>query len=87
MRTSTPTPGPGTLPNIISAILSLFWPGLGQLVQGRLGKAILFFLLAAILWWLLLGWIIHLWAAIDAASFRDQAAVYYPGDRFGLRYQ
>ncbi|MGJ3241370.1 MAG: hypothetical protein ACFE0O_00215 [Opitutales bacterium] len=79
--------GPGTLPNIISAILSLIWPGLGQLVQGRLGKAILLFILAAVLWWVLLGWVIHLWAAVDAATFRDSTAVAYPTDRFGLRYQ
>lgn len=60
----------GSTGNVIAAVCSLFVPGLGQLVQGRLLLAILMFLMAGVLWWFLLGWIIHLWSIIDAARFR-----------------
>ncbi|MFT5814899.1 MAG: TM2 domain-containing membrane protein YozV [Psychroserpens sp.] len=62
--------------NVLAAICSFFIPGLGQLVQGRLLPAILFFVFASIFW--ALSWLIfpiafalitHLWAIIDAAKF------------------
>ena len=62
--------GQGSAGNVISALTSFFIPGLGQLLQGRLGMAIIHFLLAALLWVFLLGWIIHLWSIIDAAKFK-----------------
>jgi TM2 domain-containing membrane protein YozV len=62
--------GQGYAGNVISALASFFIPGLGQLLQGRLGMAIIHFLLAALLWVFLLGWIIHLWSIIDAAKFK-----------------
>jgi TM2 domain-containing membrane protein YozV len=65
--------GQGSAGNVIAALASFFIPGLGQLIQGRLGKAILMFVLAAILWWILLGWIIHIWAIIDAALWKPKA--------------
>jgi hypothetical protein len=30
------------------------------------------FVLASILWFFLLGWLIHLWSVIDAAMFKPQ---------------
>lgn len=60
----------GSTGNVIAAVCSLFVPGLGQLVQGRLFMAIFMFILAGVMWWFLLGWIIHLWSIIDAATFR-----------------
>lgn len=63
-------PGQGSAGNVLAALASLFIPGLGQLLQGRLFKAIFMFLLAAVLWIFLLGWIIHLWSIIDAARFK-----------------
>ena len=62
--------GQGSAGNVISALASFFIPGLGQLLQGRLGMAIIHFLLAVLLWVFLLGWIIHLWSIIDAAKFK-----------------
>jgi hypothetical protein len=62
--------GPGSAGNVISALASFVYPGLGQLIQGRWLAALLFFLAATALWIVLLGWIIHLWATIDAARFR-----------------
>ena len=64
--------GQGSAGNVIAALCSFFIPGLGQLLQGRLGKAILQFVLAALLWFVLLGWVIHLWSILDAAMWRPR---------------
>lgn len=64
--------GPGSAGNVISALASFVYPGLGQLVQGRLLAALVFFVLATLLWFVLLGWIIHIWATIDAALYRGR---------------
>lgn len=66
--------------NVIAAICSFFFPGLGQLVQGRILAALLFFVftsasyaLAAtgILFFMALpAFILHLWAIINAAKFK-----------------
>ncbi|MCE0522302.1 MAG: hypothetical protein LV480_05260 [Methylacidiphilales bacterium] len=63
-------PGPGSAGNVLAALCSFFIPGLGQLTQGRVFMAAIQFVLAAILWFILLGWIIHLWSVIDAALYR-----------------
>ena len=62
--------GQGSGGNVLAALCSLFVPGLGQLLQGRLGMAIVQFVLAFALWFVLLGWAIHLWSVIDAARFK-----------------
>jgi TM2 domain-containing membrane protein YozV len=62
--------GPGSGGNVLAAICSFFIPGLGQLVQGRVFKALIMFVLAAVLWVIWLGWIIHLWSIVDAALYR-----------------
>ena len=62
--------GQGSAGNVIAALASFFIPGLGQLLQGRLGMAVIHFVLAALLWIILLGWIIHLWSILDAAVWK-----------------
>lgn len=62
--------GQGSAGNVIAALCSFFVPGLGQLLQGRLMRAIVMFVLAAILWIFLLGWVIHLWSILDAALYK-----------------
>ena len=57
---------------MIAALCSFFIPGLGQLLQGRLLMAIFQFCLAAILWFFLLGWAVHLWSILDAALFKPR---------------
>lgn len=64
----------GSTGNVIAALASFFVPGLGQLLQGRVIKAAVMFVLAAVLWWFLLGWVIHLWSIIDAAVFKRPIA-------------
>lgn len=74
------TTGQGSAGNVIAAICSLFIPGLGQLVQGRLLSALGWFLLAcigfAISWIITLsllpfGWfIVSIFSCLNAAMFR-----------------
>lgn len=71
--------GQGSTGNVIAAVCTFFVPGLGQLVQGRVLAALFFFVVCGVLYtlaWVTLGlsWIlgalVHLWAIIDAATFR-----------------
>ncbi|GLX83460.1 hypothetical protein [Thalassotalea eurytherma] len=72
--------GQGSGGNVLAAICSFFISGLGQLVQGRIGAAVMFFLftwvsyaLAAtgVLFFMALpGFIFHVWSIIDAAKFK-----------------
>lgn len=68
----------GSAGNVLSAICNVFFPGLGQLVQGRLLAAIIFAIVCVggyALWFLVIPAIIaaifHLWSIIDAATFQD----------------
>ena len=61
--------GQGSAGNVIAALASFFIPGLGQLLQGRWILAAFMFVFAALLWLILLGWVVHLWSIIDAAVF------------------
>ncbi|MCL1075729.1 hypothetical protein [Shewanella dokdonensis] len=67
----------GSAGNVIAALVNVFFPGLGQLIQGRILAAILFFVITVVgysLWWLvippIIGAIAHIWSIIDAAKFR-----------------
>jgi TM2 domain-containing membrane protein YozV len=66
--------GQGSAGNVIAALASFFVPGLGQLLQGRLTMAVVQFVLAAVLWLILLGWAIHLWSVLDAALWKSKVA-------------
>jgi len=65
--------GQGSAGNVIAALCSFFVPGLGQLLQGRLFKAVFQFVLSAVLWLVWMGWIIHLWSVLDAATYKSKA--------------
>lgn len=62
-------PGQGSAGNVLAALTSLFIPGLGQLLQGRPLIALVQLVLAALLWLVALGWIIHIWSILDAARW------------------
>lgn len=64
--------GQGSSGNVIAALASFFIPGLGQLLQGRLFIAAFQFCLAAVLWFFLLGWAVHLWSVLDAALYKPE---------------
>jgi TM2 domain-containing membrane protein YozV len=64
--------------NVIAAICNIFFPGLGQLVQGRILAALIFAIICVggyALWWLVFPGVIaviaHLWSIIDAAKFKS----------------
>jgi TM2 domain-containing membrane protein YozV len=65
--------GSGSCGNVIAALASFFIPGLGQLLQGRWLMAGMMFILTALFWLIMLGWIIHLWSIIDAALYKGPA--------------
>lgn len=67
-----PVSGQGSTGNVIAALASFFIPGLGQLLQGRVLMAGFQFVLAAVLWFFLLGWIVHLWSIVDAAIWKPK---------------
>tara|TARA_B110000090_G_scaffold46038_1_gene52107 strand:- start:2295 stop:2519 length:225 start_codon:yes stop_codon:yes gene_type:complete len=63
--------------NVIAALCNIFFPGLGQLVQGRLLAALFFAIITFggyALWWLIFPAIIavifHLWSIINAAKYQ-----------------
>jgi TM2 domain-containing membrane protein YozV len=62
--------GQGSTGNVVAALASFFIPGLGQLIQGRLIRAIVMFVLAGALWVIMMGWAIHLWSVLDAALYK-----------------
>jgi TM2 domain-containing membrane protein YozV len=66
--------GQGSAGNVLAALCSFFIPGLGQLLQGRPLMALIQFVLAIVLWFVLLGWVIHLWSILDAALFKPKAS-------------
>jgi len=76
--------GSGTCGNVIAALASFFIPGLGQLLQGRWLLAGVMFVLTALLWLILLGWIIHLWSIIDAALYEKPES--WPRDYYRRVY-
>ena len=79
--------GKASCGNVIAALASFFIPGLGQLLQGRWVLAGFMFLLTALLWLALLGWIIHLWSIIDAAVYeRPDERPYYWRDSYHGKY-
>lgn len=69
--------GQGSGGNVVAALCNVFFPGLGQLVQGRILAAIVFFVVCVAgyaMWFLVIPAIIaaiaHLWSIIDAAKFK-----------------
>jgi len=65
--------GQGSGGNVLAALCSFFIPGLGQLLQGRPLAALVQFVLAFLLWFIFLGWVVHIWSIIDAARFDPSA--------------
>ena len=71
--------GAGSGSNVAAAICSFFIPGLGQLVQGRLGAGLVFLFadfVAFILCFVGIGFfllpVIWIWAVVDAAIYQPR---------------
>ncbi len=70
--------GQGSGGNVLAALCNIFFPGLGQLVQGRVLMALIFAVVCVggyALWWLvvpaIIAGLVHLWSIIDAARYRS----------------
>ena len=61
--------GVGSGGNVLAALCSFCLPGLGQLLQARPLMGLIHFVLAGILWFVFMGWIMHIWSTIDAAKY------------------
>ena len=59
----------GSAGNVIAGLASFFIPGLGQLVQGRWVDAFIHVALCFFMWMVMLGWIMHLYSAYNAARW------------------
>ncbi len=70
---STATVSQGSAGDVIAAVLSFCVPGLGQLCQGRPLTGLVHFLLNLVLWFVFLGWLIHIWSALSAAWYQPRA--------------
>ena len=69
--------GQGSGGNVLAAVCSFFIPGLGQLVQGRILAALLFFAIVGVNYFFMvlvipaiIGGLFHLWSIVDAARFK-----------------
>ncbi|MFO1010379.1 MAG: hypothetical protein U1F29_09995 [Planctomycetota bacterium] len=63
--------GPGSTGNVLAALANVLVPGLGQLLQGRLLAAFLFFASSTLLMLCCgLGLVFYVWAIVDAARWR-----------------
>lgn len=66
--------GQGSTGNVIAALCSVFVPGLGQLIQGRVLSAVFYFLVVGGFYgtfvFYFIGIIFHLFCVISAATFR-----------------
>jgi hypothetical protein len=66
--------GQGSTGNVVAALCSVFVPGLGQLVQGRLFSALFYFLVigsfyATVIFYFI-GILFHVLCILSAASFK-----------------
>ena len=61
----------------IALLLSFLWCGAGQIYCGRVGRGILMFVGAVALWFILLGWIIQIWAMVDAYQMAKKMNLNY----------
>lgn len=51
---------------LLASFLSLVFVGSGQLYNGEFAKGVAFFVSFIVLWAFALGWMVHIWAAVDA---------------------
>lgn len=73
------------LQTILAGFLSLIWAGIGQAYNGQWGKGAALFVAEFALWFFWLGWIISIWAIIDAAVIRWQMTT--PANQLRRNYE
>ena len=65
--------GQGSTGNVIAALCSFFIPGLGPVAPGPAADGDLSICSRGVLWFILLGWLVHLWSILDAALYKPRA--------------
>ncbi|NQZ30516.1 MAG: hypothetical protein HRU06_04535 [Oceanospirillaceae bacterium] len=68
----------GSAGNVIAALCNIFFPGLGQLIQGRLLLAIFLFIFVTLGYWFwflvfpaIIAALLHLFSIINAATYKS----------------
>ncbi len=56
----------------MALLLSLILPGTGQIYNGELSKGIIMMVLSFLLWFVLLGWVVHIWSIVDAVVVAER---------------
>ncbi len=56
----------------IALLLSLILCGTGQIYNGEVSKGIMMMVLCFLLWFVLLGWVVHIWSIVDAVVVAER---------------
>ena len=56
----------------IALLLSLILCGTGQIYNNEVSKGIMMMVLCFLLWFVLLGWVVHIWSIVDAVVVAER---------------
>lgn len=56
----------------IALLLSLILCGTGQIYNGEVSKGIMMMVMCFLLWFVLLGWVVHIWSIVDAVVVAER---------------
>lgn len=56
----------------MALLLSLILCGTGQMYNGEVSKGIMMMVLCFLLWFMLLGWVVHIWSIVDAVVVAER---------------
>lgn len=56
----------------MALLLSLILCGTGQIYNGEVSKGIIMMVLCFLLWFVLLGWVVHIWSIVDAVVVAER---------------
>ncbi|QED30301.1 hypothetical protein FRD01_06445 [Microvenator marinus] len=56
----------------MALLLSLILCGTGQMYNGEVSKGIMMMVLCFLLWFVLLGWVVHIWSIVDAVVVAER---------------
>jgi len=56
----------------MALLLSLILCGTGQIYNGEVSKGIMMMVLCFLLWFVLLGWVVHIWSIVDAVVVAEK---------------
>ncbi|QDG54959.1 hypothetical protein FIV42_24430 [Persicimonas caeni] len=56
----------------MALLLSLILCGTGQIYNGEVSKGIMMMVLCFLLWFVLLGWVVHIWSIVDSVVVAER---------------